>query len=56
MGQGFDEVRDDIADQVTRHQGVVTADDGLANSTLDSSHRFDNGGMLVTITRVAAGS
>jgi len=50
-GAGFDAVRDDIADKVSRHAGVVSADDGLSTSVLDQSHRFDNPGMKVTITR-----
>ncbi|MBX2857522.1 MAG: spondin domain-containing protein [Cellvibrionaceae bacterium] len=50
-GTGFSEERDDIADRVTRHPGVVTAADGYGESALDSSHRFDQGAILVTITR-----
>ena len=50
-GAGFDAARDDIADKVSRHAGVVSADDGLSTSVLDQSHRFDNPGMKITITR-----
>lgn len=50
-GEGFASVRDDIADQVTMHGGVVTADDGLANSALNQMHRFDNPVARVRITR-----
>lgn len=50
-GEGFNAVRDDIADQVTMHSGVVTADDGLATSILNQSHRFDNPVARVRITR-----
>jgi len=51
-GEGFNEQRDDIADQVTRHPGVVTSADGAADSALDASHKFDQGAMLVTVTRM----
>lgn len=51
-GEGYNAARDDIADQVTRHQGVVTADDGFMDSALDQSHRFDQNAMKVVVTRV----
>lgn len=51
-GEGYNAARDDIADQVTRHPGLVTADDGYTASALDQSHRFDQGAMLVTVSRV----
>ncbi len=51
-GEGFSATRDDIRDQVTLHGGVVTADDGLASSDLDQSHRWDNPVARVSITRV----
>lgn len=38
--------------QVTRHPGVVTQDDGYEASALDESHRFDNGALLVRIERL----
>lgn len=50
-GEGFNAVRDDINDQVTMHSGVVTADDGLASSILNQTHRFDNPVARVRITR-----
>jgi len=53
-GEGFNATRDDVADYVARHQGVVTADDGYAESALDSSHRFDQGALHVRVTRLAA--
>ena len=51
-GEGFNAARDDLADLVSRHSGVVTADDGLSTSALNESHRFDQGGLFVTVTRV----
>lgn len=51
-GEGFNADRDDLADVVTRHMGVVTSDDGLATSALDQSHRFDQGAVYVTVTRL----
>lgn len=51
-GEGFNAARDDLADVVTRHPGVVTSDDGLASSALDQSHRFDQGAIYVTVTRL----
>lgn len=51
-GEGFNAARSDISDVVRFHGGVVTADDGLASSVLDQSHRFDNPAMMVTITRI----
>lgn len=51
-GEGFNAARDDIADVVARHGGVVTSDDGLATSALDESHRFDQGALYVTVTRI----
>ena len=49
-GEGYNVARDDI-DKVSRHTGVVTADDGLASSALNESHRFDNPAVRITITR-----
>jgi len=39
-GEGFNALRDDV-NVVSRHPGVVTNEDGYADSILDSSHRFD---------------
>lgn len=50
-GEGFNAVRDDLNDQVTMHSGVVTADDGLATSVLNETHRFDNPVARIRITR-----
>ena len=52
QGEGFNVARDDRADQVTMHPGVVTQDDGLPDSVLDSTHRFDNLVAKVTVKRV----
>ena len=51
-GEGFNVARDDIADQVTRHGGVVSHDDGLTDSVLSDAHRFDNPVMRIEITRI----
>ena len=51
-GEGFNASRNDISDLVSGHGGVVTGDDGLAGSVLDQSHRFDNPGMMLRITRI----
>ena len=51
-GEGFNQVRDDRADQVTMHSGVVSNDDGLAGSVLDEQHRFDNPAAMIMITRL----
>lgn len=48
--EGFNAERDD-ANQVLMHSGVISADDGLVNSTLTALHRFDNPAMQVTVTR-----
>ncbi|MGR5231321.1 spondin domain-containing protein [Vibrio rotiferianus] len=51
-GEGFNAARDDTNDVVTFHAGVVSKDDGLANSALSANHRFLNPGAKLTITRV----
>ena len=51
-GEGFNAARDDIADAIRGHSGVVTADDGLASSALSHVHRWDNPVAAVTITRL----
>ncbi len=55
---GYDPVRDDIADVVRLHSGVVTSAnandpsrEGLATSVLDESHRFDFPTSRVIVTR-----
>lgn len=50
-GEGFNAARDDIADMITMHSGVVTADDGLSGSALNEMHRWDNPVTRITITR-----
>ncbi len=50
-GVGFDAARDDIADQVTMHGGVITVDDGLESSVLNETHRWDNPVVRVFVTR-----
>lgn len=51
-GEGFNAARDDIADRVTMHTGVVGQDDGFASSDLNGQHRFDNPVAQVTIERI----
>ena len=51
-GEGFNAARDDIADQVAMHSGVVGQDDGFATSDLTGQHRFDNPVAQVTIERI----
>ncbi|MCG8383723.1 MAG: spondin domain-containing protein [Gammaproteobacteria bacterium] len=51
-GEGFNAARDDVRDAVHIHAGVVTADDGLATSTLLSQHRWDNPVASVSIHRI----
>lgn len=50
-GEGYNAQRDDVADQVTVHPGVITADDGLVTSALAQAHRWDNPAARMTITR-----
>jgi energy-converting hydrogenase Eha subunit E len=50
-GEGFNAARDDQADQVTMHAGVVSQDDGFATSDLGEQHRFDNPVVRVRIER-----
>ncbi|WP_154202266.1 spondin domain-containing protein [Vibrio harveyi] len=51
-GEGFNATRNDTNDVVAFHTGVVSKDDGLANSALSANHRFLNPGAKLTITRV----
>lgn len=51
-GEGFNAARDDEADRVSMHSGVVSQDDGFATSALTGDHRFDNPVALVRIERV----
>ena len=50
-GEGFNEIRDDIADIITMHPGVVSKQDGLSNSVLGAEHKFDNPVSKIVITR-----
>ncbi|WP_087018556.1 spondin domain-containing protein [Thaumasiovibrio subtropicus] len=49
-GEGFNAARNDD-DMIALHSGVITADDGLATSALNASHRFLNPAAKVIITR-----
>lgn len=51
-GEGFNPARDDQADRVAMHAGVVSQDDGLATSDLTGQHRFDNPVVRVSIERI----
>lgn len=51
-GEGFNAARDDRADRVAMHGGVVGQDDGFATSSLDNQHRFDNPVAAVRIERI----
>lgn len=50
-GEGFNAARDDQADQVAMHAGVVSSDDGFASSDLTEQHRFDNPVVQIRIER-----
>lgn len=50
-GEGFNADRDDDADRVTMHPGVISNQDGLATSVLTSQERFDNPVVQISITR-----
>ncbi|MFE8070440.1 spondin domain-containing protein [Marinobacteraceae bacterium S3BR75-40.1] len=52
LGEGFNATRDDVRDAVYIHSGVVTADDGLATSTLGNAQRWDHPIARVAIERV----
>lgn len=49
-GEGFNAARDDN-DKVHAHPGVISMDDGLMDSVLSASHRFDNPVLLIKVTR-----
>ncbi|MFC3186137.1 spondin domain-containing protein [Shewanella intestini] len=49
-GEGYNSVRDDV-DFIHVHPGVISMYDGLADSVLTPSHRFDNPAISVKITR-----
>ncbi len=50
-GEGFNAARDDEADRVSMHAGVVGMDDGLPTSSLNNQHRFDNPAVRIRIER-----
>ncbi|WP_096087522.1 spondin domain-containing protein [Agaribacterium haliotis] len=50
-GEGYNADRDDLVDAVRIHAGVVSMDDGYDDSALDQSHRFDQGGLRLVVTR-----
>ena len=50
-GEGFNAARDDAADRVAMHSGVVSQDDGFAGSDLGGQHRFDNPVAQVQVER-----
>lgn len=52
LAEGFNATRDDVRDAVYLHAGVVTADDGLATSTLSGQQRWDHPIARVEIERV----
>lgn len=51
-GEGFNAARDDLADRVSMHAGIVSQDDGFATSDLTGQHRFDNPAAQVSIERI----
>ncbi len=51
-GEGFNPARDDIADRVAMHPGVVGQDDGFMTSSLNNQHKFDNPVAMVRIERI----
>jgi hypothetical protein len=50
-GEGFNTARDD-RNFIAVHPGIISVDDGLATSVLNSSHRFDNPVARITIKRI----
>ena len=51
-GEGFNAARDDMADRVAMHSGVVGQDDGFASSDLNNQHKFDNPVSMVRVERI----
>lgn len=51
-GEGFNAERNDVTSVVTHHPGVVSKDDGHAQSALSQAERFDNPVLMVKITRL----
>lgn len=52
-GEGFNAQRSDTGNQVTLHPGIVSKQDGDANSCLSALQRWDNPVARVIITRLA---
>ena len=50
-GEGFNVAREDQADRVSMHSGVVSNNDGFATSNLTEQHRFDNPVVQIRIER-----
>lgn len=51
-GEGFNAARDDVTSVVTFHGGIVSSDDGYAESVLSETHKFDNPVMVIEVTRL----
>ena len=49
-GEGFSSTRDDV-DFVHIHPGLISRQDGLADSVLSGSHRWDNPVLTLVVTR-----
>ena len=49
-GEGYNGARDDL-DMVRIHPGVISSDDGLAQSALTGAHRWDNPVFKLVVTR-----
>lgn len=49
-GEGFNSTRDDVTSVVTRHGGVVSADDNFTESTLSGADKFDNPILRIVVT------
>ncbi|MFD2178458.1 spondin domain-containing protein [Veronia pacifica] len=50
-GEGFNASRENDNDAVSIHPGVISADDVLPTSALQSQHRFQNKSIRITVTR-----
>lgn len=51
-GEGLNTARDDQADVVSMHSGVISQDDGFASSDLTEQHRFDNPVVRIRVERL----
>lgn len=52
LQEGFNASRDDVRDAVYIHAGVVTQDDGLADSALTERQRWQHGVATLTVERL----